>query len=279
MSDLLAMNSLPLAHTSTNVIRLSGRALAVARSLWLVVCVTATLAFLVALPFRWTQLTHPSPTNLSNLNALGIAPTFYAAYMIFWEIVIAAPFAIVGFIIFKRCGDERIALLTSLFLVVFGVGSGTITPTIRALLGMHPALDLLQHSFEFIAWMTFALCFYLFPSGRFVPGWTRWLALLWTLICIVWNFLPDSPWNPLNWQSGLFWLVVGSFWISWLFSQIHRYRRVSNNVERQQTKWIVFAVALIMVVMWLTVIIGAFVPGYDLMGQEQPNQQAFAYMF
>jgi signal transduction histidine kinase len=280
MNGLRTMNSLPLTHNpSLNVIRLSGRALAVARSLWLIVCVTATLAFLFALPFRWIQLTHPSPTNLSNLNALGITPTFYAAYMIFWEILIAAPYAIVGFIIFKRCGDERIALLTSLFLVVFGVGSGTFTPTILALLGIHPALDFLQQSFGALSWITFAWFFYLFPTGRFVPGWTRWLALLWTLICMVWNYLPDSPWNPLNWPTWLFAAVVGSFWATWMFSQIHRYRGVSKVVERQQTKWVVFAVSLIVIVMSMFSIIGAFVPGYDLMGQEQPNPQAFAYMF
>lgn len=279
MNGLRAMNSLPLAHPSTNVIRLSGRALALARSLWLVVCVTATLTFLIALPFRWIQLTHPSLTNLSNLIALGIAPTFFAAYSIFWEIVIAVPFAVVGFIIFKRCGDERIALLTSLFLVVFGVGSGTFTPTILALLGIHPALDFLQQSFGALSWITFAWFFYLFPTGRFVPGWTRWLALLWTLICMVWNYLPDSLWNPLNWTGWLFGLLVGSFWASCLFSQVYRYRRVSNEIERQQTRWIVFAVALIMIVMSLFSIIGVFVPGYDLMGQEQPNPQAFAYMF
>ena len=175
------MNGTTLIQSQTiNVIRLSGRTLVVTRSLWLAICVTATLAFLVALPFRWAQLTHPSPTNLSHLNALGIAPTFYAAYMIFWEILIAAPYAIVGSIIFKRCGDERIALLTSLFLVVFGVGSGTFTPTILALLGIHPALDFLQQSFGALSWITFAWFFYLFPTGRFVPGWTRWLALLWT---------------------------------------------------------------------------------------------------
>lgn len=274
------MNTLSLAQNpSTNVIRLSGRALALARSVWLVICVTATLTFLVALPFRWIQLTNPSPTNLSNLIVLGIAPTFFAAYSILWEIVIAAPFAVVGFIIFKRSGDERIALLTSLFLVVFGVGSGTITPTMGALVGKHPALDFMYQSFGAISWITFAWFFYLFPTGRFVPGWTRWLALAWTLICIVWNFLPDSPWNPLNWSGWLFGLLVGSFWATWLFSQVYRYWRVSNEIERQQTRWIVFAVALIMIVMSLFSIIGIFVPGYDLMGQEQPNPQAFAYMF
>ncbi|MBI3163856.1 MAG: GAF domain-containing sensor histidine kinase [Chloroflexi bacterium] len=266
------------APTNT-IARLSGRTLAITRMLWLTACLTATILFFVAIPYRWAQLTHPSPTNLANLNALGITPMTFAAYAIFWEIVIAAPCAIVGFIIFWRRGDERIALLTSLFLVVFGVGSGTITPTITALLGKHPALDLLQYSFAAISWITFALFFYLFPNGSFVPSWTRWLALLWTLICIVWNFLPDSPWNPLNWNSWLFAVIIGSFWASWIFSQVYRYRRVSKDIERQQTKWVVFAVTLIITVMLLSSIIGAFVPGYDLLGLEQPNPQAFAYMF
>jgi hypothetical protein len=279
MNGFRAMSSLPLTHNpSTNVIRLSGRALVVARSVWLIICVAATLTFLFALPFRWMTLAHPSSTNLDNLAVLGIAPTFFVAFSIFWEIVIAAPYALVGFIIFKRRGDELISLLTSLFLIVFGVGSGTITPTLRALLGMYPALDLLQHLFEFIAWMTFAMFFYLFPNGRFVPRATRWLAAFWIPICFVWNFLPDSPWNPLNWNSWVFGTIIGFYWVTWMFSQIYRYRCVSNKVERQQTKWVVFAVVLIILMMLLTTIIGGFVPGYDLLALEQPNPQAFAYM-
>ena len=73
------MNSLSLTQNpSTNVIRMSGRTLVIARSMWLVVCVTASITFLFALPYRWTQFTHPSATNIANLTALGIAPTFFA---------------------------------------------------------------------------------------------------------------------------------------------------------------------------------------------------------
>ena len=196
------MITLPLTRSAT-VIRLSGRSLMIARSLWLLVCLTATLTFLFALPFRWAVLTHPSPTNLANLTALGLTPTFFAAYSVFWEIVIAAPYVIVGFLIFWRCGEERIALLTALMLIVFGVGSGTLTPTIRALLGLHPAIDFLQHTFEFIAWYSYALFFYLFPNGRFVPGWTRWAAIAYLPITVLWNSPPIRLWpaHPPTWLS------------------------------------------------------------------------------
>lgn len=273
------MSNLTLNHsTPATVIRLSGRPLAAARLVWLVVCVATTLAFLVALPYRWDLLAHPSPTNLANLTALGLTPTFFAAYSIFWEIVIAAPYLIVGFIIFWRCGDERIALLTSLVLVVFGVGSGTFTPTIRALLGLNPALDFLQHLFEFIAWFGFALFFYLFPNGRFVPGWTRWVAVALLPMFLLWNFAGDTPLAPLNWPV---WLAVPIFclqWGTWLFSPLYRYRRVSSALERQQIKWVVFAVVVIVVVIGLVSLVGAFVPGFELFSEEQPTPQSFGYM-
>jgi hypothetical protein len=84
------------------------------RSLWLAVCVTATLTFLFALPARWALLAHPSPTNLANLTVLGLTPTFFATYSVFWEIIIGASYAIIGFIIYWRCRDERLALLIAL---------------------------------------------------------------------------------------------------------------------------------------------------------------------
>jgi signal transduction histidine kinase len=241
--------------------------------------VTAALTFLFALPFRWLQLTHPSPTNIANLNALGIAPTFFAAYAIFWEIVIAAPYAIVGFIIFWRCGDERIALLASLILVVFGVGSGTITPTMDALVGMHPALDLLLHAFPAIAWSGFGIFFYMFPNGQFVPGWTRWLVPIWPLMCTLWNFTPASPIAPVNWPTWLFMPILLSIWASWVVSQVYRYRRVSNALERQQTKWIVFAIAVIFLANMILIVGHLFMPGFDFMSMlEQPTPQSFAFM-
>ncbi len=271
------MSALPITYNTT-IIRLSGRSLVIARSVWLVVCLTATLTFLFALPFRWALLAHPSPTNLANLIALGLTPTSFAIYWITWEILIAVTYAVVGFIIFWRCGDERLALLAALVLVVFGIGNGTITPTIHALLGLHPSLDLLAHTFEFIGWFIFGTFFYLFPNGRFVPDWSRWLAAIWLPTCIVWNFASDTPYAPLNWTPWLSMPFIGLFWASWIFSQVYRYRRVSNATERQQTKWVVFAVVMLILTMLTISVIGAFVPGYDLMSEEQPTPQSFFYM-
>lgn len=274
------MRALPVSHSSTETAdRLSGRTLQVARFLWLAVAVGATLTFVVAVPYRWAQLAHPSAANLANLTSLGLTPAFYAAFSLTWEILIAGSFALTGFIIFQRCRGERIALLTSVVLVVFGVGNGTFTPAIRSLLSTNGALDLLVHAFESLAWYGFALFFYLFPSGRFVPGWTRWLAAGQLPLVLLWNFAADTPLGPSNWPIWLFVPVIGAWWASWIASQVYRYRRISNAVERQQTRWVVFAVVVVIATVFVTSILGVLVPGFTIFSEEQGTPEALRYMF
>jgi len=274
-----------VSHFSTEirdgvtVDRMSGRALLIARSLWLAIAVLATLTFVIAVPHRWAQLAHPSAANLANLTSLGLTPAFYAAFSLTWEVLIAGSFALTGFIVFRRCGGERIALLTSIVLVVFGVGNGSFTPAIHSLVGTNPALDLLVRTLEFIAWYGFALFFYLFPNGRFVPGWTRWMAAGQLPLVAMWNYAPDTPFAPLNWPIWLFVPVIGAWWASWIFSQAYRYRSISNAVERQQTRWVVFAVVVVIATVFVTSILGVLVPGFTILSEEQGTPEAMRYMF
>jgi hypothetical protein len=89
----------------------------------------------------------------------------------------------------------------------------------------------------------------LFPDGRFVPRWTLWLILgyiciaIWRMSILLSDSSPDVNRYPLI--ILLFWFVVT---LSLGIAQVHRYRRVSNPVQRQQTKWIVFSILLSIVV-------------------------------
>jgi hypothetical protein len=91
---------------------------------------------------------------------------------------------------------------------------------------------------------TFALFFYLFPSGSFVPPWTRWLALAWTMTFAASAFLPDTALNINNQPIVLVTVFIGGFFASFVYSQVYRYRRVSTPTERLQTKWVVAAVVV-----------------------------------
>jgi hypothetical protein len=71
------------------------------------------------------------------------------------------------------------------------------------------------------------------------------VALVW----IAWLFprywFPD--WPPSGSGTWLAWLNL-VVWLSALgsavYSQVHRFRKISNRVQRQQTKWVVFGIAM-----------------------------------
>jgi hypothetical protein len=74
------------------------------------------------------------------------------------------------------------------------------------------------------------LFLYLFPDGRFVPRWGRWVVLAWIPLFLVVAAISMQSIVP----------ILFSFIFVSLGMQIYRYRRVSSPVERQQTKWVVF---------------------------------------
>jgi hypothetical protein len=82
----------------------------------------------------------------------------------------------VGVLIFLRRSDDRMALLTSLFLVAFGTVTVDTTDA-DALVSSQPAWWLPVRGVEMVGDVCAVLFFLLFPSGRFVPRWTRWLAV------------------------------------------------------------------------------------------------------
>jgi hypothetical protein len=80
----------------------------------------------------------------------------------------------------------------------------------------------------------------LFPSGRFVPRWTRWIIVVWIAYWAYDNFFPNEPlhntWLPV--------IPLLCLTASLIALQVYRYRSVSTPVQRQQTKWVVFGIAV-----------------------------------
>jgi hypothetical protein len=97
------------------------------------------------------------------------------------------------------------------------------------------------HLLDYLGQVAFVTFFYLFPNGRFVPRWTRWLAIAVALLYVPNIFFPRSSLDLLDGT-----LFIG-FLISLVVAQVYRYRRVSSPEERQQTKWVVLGVAVALV--------------------------------
>src|SRR5258707_13539009 len=78
-------------------------------------------------------------------------------------------------------------------------------------------------------------------SGGFVPGWTGWSVLVYVFYEVWYVFLSTAYLGQL---AGVGSLVFAVLILGLVGLQFYRYRRVSTFRERQQTKWVVFGLAL-----------------------------------
>jgi hypothetical protein len=204
---------------------------------------TLGVAFASSVPARYAELAHPSENVSDALAELGLSANAYALYNVALDTIFVSVFAVIATVIFWRRSDDPIALLVATMLVVWGPLNGLFVLTPSATEGNYGLLQAASGSvLTYVGYITWMLFFYLFPSGRFVPRWTRWLALIYGVFFFgLWTF---TPFGPESWPPLLFNAAVLAVWGSFPVAQIYRYARVSGPVERQQTKWVVFGVAI-----------------------------------
>ena len=180
-------------------------------------------------------------------------------------LALMVPFAIavgVATLIFVKRGRDPIALTFSVAVVLW---YGYIGRGLAPLRDSRPGLAFLVHALWFLAWLSMLYLIVTFPTGGFVPGWTRWLVVTGGLVLVAFPRSPDvlmrfiedrPPDGPqLVGAIALMTLGVGAFGV-----QAYRFRRLSDWTERQQVKWaLVPLVALILYVCVVIVLPGLFV--------------------
>ena len=203
-----------------------------------VASVPATYTVLLSLLCTGLSCNHPTPATVQfvqQLQALGISVQAYVIYYIVLNIGFVCSYFIVAIILFWRRSDDWMAIFASFFLMTFAItfSSNTLVATPYWL-------------FQFVIFLgsvSIVVFFYLFPTGRFVPRWTRWLSIGAILYWGFKYFWPPFPFNPYTnpiFVNIAFPLFVGAI----VIAQVYRYLRVSNSVQRQQTKWVVFGVSI-----------------------------------
>jgi hypothetical protein len=256
----------PQADVRSNTLR--GRPLFLARAAWVVLAAVVLGLDVVAIPYAYTLYTKTcmgvecvdegrlTPAGVQNLQQFGVSPEFYAAYAgVGLSTVVTLVFFAVAAVIFWRRSEDRMALFTSFTLVVFGGAA------INDVAGTHPAFWFPAHLLNYVGQVSFGVFFYLFPDGRFVPRWTRWLAVASALLFVPNVFFEESRLTALT--DPLFFVFIGSL----VFAQVYRYRQVSTSVERQQTKWVVFGFSAALVGFMTAILLYEAVP---TIGQSGP---------
>jgi signal transduction histidine kinase len=221
-----------------------------ARAGWYVCAAIALGIFILAVPalvvaaqehfFGALAATEPSLL----LYAINIASflTFTAAALI--SCVLAG-------VLFLKRPEDRMALFIAYFLLVYGV----------VFAGPLASFEYLWPGARIFVWSVLQplilvplliVFLSIFPDGSFVPSWTRWLVALAVLYALVnlfvrQEYVSSEP-AMLSIVRDLFWyfLIFGG-----LYGQVYRYRSVSSPTGRQQTKWVVFGLALALLLMFL----------------------------
>src|SRR5918998_2861421 len=242
-------------RTSPPAITLRERWLLPARVAWVVLAITVLAIILFSIPSSFEHyqsvctaasevcyseraVHQATPEGVRALGETGLSVHTYALLNVIVDKVFQLMWFAVGALIFLRRSDDRMALLVSVFLVSFGPVA--VDPTSAyTLISSQPAWWLPVRSVEIVGIVSPVLFFFLFPSGRFVPHWTRWLA-----VALIINDVPDllfpQLYSRLPSLETVSYLVFLGGVVSLVWSQIYRFRRVSSPTQRQQTKWVVF---------------------------------------
>jgi hypothetical protein len=245
-----------LAHEASPTIE--GPWLTIARAAWLLITSAGVVLFAMGVPLLFQQLATTctgsdcvrqqlAPEALPAMAAIGLTLADYAALQLMPTVIFAVVCVAVGALIFWQRSNELMAFTSSLWLVTFGLT--LFEEEVRAVGAAYPWL---QPAALVLIWLggviLLPLFFCIFPNGRFAPRWTKW----WWLIISV-SFVSLGTAGELSPAfNEIFGGVAGYLWMSMVLVgiavQFYRYRYLLTANERQQTKWVVFAFAVIIAV-------------------------------
>jgi signal transduction histidine kinase len=225
--------NLDQTQASTQIVR-------AARVIWIILAILALGVLVSALPGYVARITSGLPGHGPQVEPSGATSVLQAINSAASLVSALISLSLAG-LLFRRKFENPAVAAVSFYMLLYGVvmtgpleawswywlGDLALAVNIQAILMSAPTVTLMV----------------LFPNGRFVPPWTRWLLVAstgWALLSIA---LPIFPY-----QSNLMSLLILALaWmgllVAGILAQVIRYRRFSTPGERQQTKWVLFGFA------------------------------------
>jgi signal transduction histidine kinase len=224
-------------HSMTDM-HLRGRWLIIARATWVALMALNLVVFVASAPARFAQ----SPDDSAV------------------EVALLLVYSAIAVVIFWRKSDDGMAVFASIALVTW---AATASPSWDAL-ESHPAWSLPVRFLRTLGPTSLLIFLYLFPDGRFIPRWTRALAVVLVVLP-----LAAQSFGPLIVPDPFSFLLWIGFLGSGVIAQIYRYRRVASPVQRQQTKWVVFGATAMSLGVVGASLLGEIAPVRDPSGDQQ----------
>lgn len=251
------------------------------RAGWIFLTLVSLLAFVGVQIISLNFAANPPPSLESSLNAAGVSRQAYFGFLFALVILSYAIFFGVAQLIFIRRANERFAIFAAVFLLAFG--------TINAYFSAPGYLDVLAAAPVFIfvpyelmnllAWPLIGFFLVMYPDGQFIPRWTIWLASLHFTISIFWAASPFLPGGQAFLDpSGVFAIALYSIasliFIGYFYAQLWRYRHHASTSQRQQIKWFVYGLALVLIA-----VVADFVVELLIRGSENSGAGLWASIF
>ncbi len=164
---------------------------------------------------------------------LGIPVLFQLAIDYGVDFLLMLGFSIIGGVLIVRRSDDWFAIFTSLFLITFGVRITNLANIIAITPGYESTGGLILALGD----IGIVLFLMLFPDGKFVPRWLKFIAPLLIISILGIYIFPSAPfyWNSMG-RSGYLIVTTGWYLIGML-SSLHRYFRQSTLAQKQQIRW------------------------------------------
>ena len=252
-------NSVSLDLRGDAGVSLQSRWLVAARAVWVFVFVLASGIFLASIPTYLLNVGVLADIERVHLSYMGLTHEFAAPYEYVFDLLNTSVSLgssllclVLATVVFRRKpvlseangSANWMVIFISFSLLAYSVlGITVLENLLQSVWPSAVPLVLNAEGIFFVPSMLILL--YTFPDGKFVPSWTRRLPLLlipWVLVTLFVPLRqPAAEGDSSDILLQILWYVP--LLLTGVAAQVHRYRRVSNATERQQTKWVVFGSA------------------------------------
>jgi serine/threonine-protein kinase len=150
------------------------------------------------------------------------------------DLLLIFGFSTIGVVLIVRRSDDWFAIFTSLFLITFGVRVTNLANTIAVMPGYERSGGLILAMGD-IGIVLFSM---LFPDGKFVPRWMKFIAPLLLITMLGIYIFPNAPffWNTMG-RTGYL-LATTTWYVIGLLSSVYRYVHHATLAQKQQIRWI-----------------------------------------
>ena len=228
-----------------------------ALAVWVLFVLTHVLIFVVDSVFDFADMQLPcmgalgasgacnmlaiSPAEVAVLSSWGLTMRAYAWAMLAPPVILLLVYWLLGGLILWRQGTNWFGLTVSLVLIIYPISMVSGVPDG---LRIFPAMFFFLNAVAVLgSVITLVFFLYLLPNGRFSPQWAYIPLVCTVLLYIVFQlgFENNLIGLPPQAQSLLITILMILLFLGGGL-QIYRYRRDSNAIERQQTKWVLFGI-------------------------------------